>query len=420
MCAAIPVAIFCFGSALLILWSLVPRPSRFVVPGPRIDPHGRPGLLEAISDIARRTGQPMPAEVYVDLEVNASVMERGGILGMNKRRVLVLGLPVFSLLTIPQFKSLLAHEFGHFYWGDTRLGPWLHRAYAAISHTTEVLHQVRYTAWINLLLFGYAEWFIDIAQDLMRKQEFLADQLAARIAGARATIEGLQLLHVGEDAFDAYWRGTMAPMLRFGVRLPLLEGFRRFLAVQTISSSVLRKTDTRMKEDKTEEFDTHPALPERVAALAHVPSEDTEQPSNEMATIALLGDPSYLETALIDTILGKGKAASLRFVSWEDACADAYIPMWQDTVRTYARGLEGVTPEALPDLVKNLSTFGMEMLKKAKQGGEMDAVSSRTGAAVGSALALALRGAGWELRVSPGEPVCAQHGESRIEPFEVM
>lgn len=421
VCAVLPVTAFCVGSALLILWSLIPRPRRFVVPGPRLHLHAAPGLHEAVADIARRTNQPMPAEVYVNLQVNAAVTERGGILGMNKRRVLFLGLPIFPLLTLPQFKSVLAHEFGHFYWGDTRLGPWVHRAHLAIRHTTDVLHEVRYTAWINLLLFGYAEWFLDIAQDLSRKQEFLADQLAARTTSTKAAIEALQLTRVGEDAFDAYWRGTIAPMLRFGVRLPLLEGFRRFLAVQTISSAVLRTADTRMQEDKTDELDSHPALPERVAALAHLPAEAHEpQATSEVPTIALLGDPTAFETALIGEILGKSVVSNLRFVTWEDALDNAYIPLWQDTARTYARGLEGVTPEALPDLVKNLSTFGMELLKKANQSGEIDSLSSRTGVAIGSALALALHAAGWQLQVSPGQPVRAQRGGQRIEPFEVM
>ncbi|HEY0069004.1 MAG TPA: M48 family metallopeptidase, partial [Chloroflexia bacterium] len=227
ICAVLPVVVLCWGSALLIVWSLIPRYRRFKAPGQRLDLAGRPALYEVVADVANRTGQRMPSEVYMHMEVNASVTERGGIFGANKRRVLTLGLPLFSLLTVSQFKSLLTHEFGHFYWGDTRLGPWLHRSHEAIRNTIQLLHDIPYTAWINLLLFGYAEWFVDITQDLVRKQEFLADQLAAKTTGREVTIEALQRMHVGEDAFDAYWRGTITPMLWAGVRLPLLEGFRR-------------------------------------------------------------------------------------------------------------------------------------------------------------------------------------------------
>jgi hypothetical protein len=134
----------------------------------------------------------------------------------------------------------------------------------------------------------------------------------------------------------------------------------------------------------------------------------------------LLGDPTEFETVFIGKILGKDKTANLKFVTWEDARTHAYIPMWEDTARTYAGGLEGVTPEALPDLVKNLSTFGMALLKKSNQPGDLESLSSRAGIAIGSALALALLKAGWELRVSPGEPVRAHRGDKRIEPFEVL
>jgi Zn-dependent protease with chaperone function len=423
MCLVLPLAILFFGSALLILWSLVPRPRRFRAPGVRLDLPTRPALQAALADIAARTNQQMPAEVYVNLGANAAVTERGGILGANKRRVLFLGLPLFSLLTVPQFKSVLAHEFGHFYWGDTRLGPWLYRAERAISNTIEVLHDFQYTAWINLLLFGYAEWFMEITRDLRRKKEFLADQLAAKTAGKKATIESLHLMRVGEDALDTYWSGTIVPLLDFGVRPPLLEGFRRFLSVQTISSSVLRNANAHLKADRTEEFHTHPAFPERVAAIAQLPTDEAEaerQPDEQVPALSLLGDPADLETTLIGVVLGKKEISRLKPVIWEDACTQAYVPMWQDMVRTFSRGLEGVTPEALPDLVKNLSTFGMQMIKKANQPGELESLTTKTSAAIGSALALALRKAGWELSVSPGQPVCARRGESRIEPFEVM
>src|SRR5688572_13113486 len=246
-CIMLPVTLFCLASALLIVVSLIPRPGRFRAPGPKLDLNTQPELLDVIRNVARSTNQKMPTEAYVILDVNAAVTERGGILGFRKHRVLMVGAPLFPLLTIDQFRAMLAHEFGHFYWGDTRLGPWLHRADDAIHITIDTLDQAQYTAWVNVLLFGYAEWFFEITHDLMRQQEFLADQLAAKVAGSKARIEGLQLEYIGDDAFDAYWTGTILPILDFGFRPPILEGFRRFLAVQAISRSVLRKSDVRMK-----------------------------------------------------------------------------------------------------------------------------------------------------------------------------
>ena len=41
--------------------------------------------------------------------------------------LLAIGLPLLQTLTIEEFRALLAHEFAHFYSGDTRLGPWVFR-----------------------------------------------------------------------------------------------------------------------------------------------------------------------------------------------------------------------------------------------------------------------------------------------------
>jgi heat shock protein HtpX len=417
-CAALPPVLFGIGSGLVILWNLIPRPRRFVKPGPRFDLDSRPRLREIIADVAGRTGQPMPSVVYMLPDVNASVTEKGGVFGFRKQRVLAVGLPLFSILTVSQLRAVLAHEFGHFYWGDTRLGPWIGRTAEAISLTMEGLLQAQFTAWLNLFFFWYAELFQEAVFDLSRKQEFLADQLAARVAGARAKTEAIQLVHTGDDALHAYWSGTVAPLLRFGVRVPALEGFSRFVAAQGISAAIERKVATHLQEDRTGEYDTHPSLPERVAAIAHMPLGDSAD--EDPLSLSLLGDLEEADTMLIGEALGKDKVKGLRFVTWEDACEQAYLPMWEDTVRTYAAGLAGVTPEALPGIVKNLGVFGMEMLKKSKKPGDLESMGERTGTAIGSALALALRKAGWDLHVAPGVPVYAQRGDAAIEPFGVL
>lgn len=173
------------------------------------------------------------------------------------------------------------------------------------------------------------------------------------------------------------------------------------------------------KEDKTEEYDTHPALPERVTALERMPVEAPEIGSNSPA-ITLLTHLEGLEAALLTKILGKDNVRKLEFVAWENVLTKVYLPMWEETVRTYATGLECVTADALPDMVKNLSMFGMQMLKKSNRSGELDSLSERMGTVIGSALAVALYRMDWELRVSPGAPVSAHSGGTTIEPFEVL
>jgi len=54
------VAVFCVASALGILWSILPRPERFVPPGPRLEALTQPELFHVLRDVGAATGQRMP------------------------------------------------------------------------------------------------------------------------------------------------------------------------------------------------------------------------------------------------------------------------------------------------------------------------------------------------------------------------
>jgi len=117
--------LFIFGLVIAggLLWSLVPRPDKFTPPGPALTAQEHPRLFAELEKIALSLREPMPSEVYLIGDVNAWVADRGGILGFGSRRVMGLGLPLMSALTVSQFRAVLAHEFAHYYGGDTSLGP---------------------------------------------------------------------------------------------------------------------------------------------------------------------------------------------------------------------------------------------------------------------------------------------------------
>src|SRR5215467_4211225 len=94
------LAIACLIGALVVLWSILPRRDKFEPPGPRIDEAGQPRLFAEVGSIARAIDQEMPHEVYLVPEVNAWVAQRGGLMGIGSRRVMALGLPLLSLLTV--------------------------------------------------------------------------------------------------------------------------------------------------------------------------------------------------------------------------------------------------------------------------------------------------------------------------------
>src|SRR5438046_4880818 len=121
--------LFCVIGIVVIGVSIVPWPRRFEPPGPLLNPAGQPRLFAELQSVAQAVGESMPEEVYVTPEMNAGVLQRG------RRRVMVLGLPLMQVMTTSQMRAVLAHEFGHYYGGDTRLGPWIYRTRETIERT---------------------------------------------------------------------------------------------------------------------------------------------------------------------------------------------------------------------------------------------------------------------------------------------
>src|SRR2546430_16869096 len=81
----------------------------------------------------------MPTEVSLVADVNAFVTTRGGFMGFGSRRVMGLGLPLLQTLGVRELRAVLAHEFGHYHGGDTKLGPWIYKTRAAIGRTLQGL-----------------------------------------------------------------------------------------------------------------------------------------------------------------------------------------------------------------------------------------------------------------------------------------
>ena len=120
---------------IIILAGIIPRRDEFMEPGLRLTEDGHPRLFKELKAIAAAVGQKMPADVFLVPDLNAWVMQRGGRLGWGGRRVMGLGLPLLNLLSVSEFRAVLAHEFGHFHGGDTKLGPIIYNTRGAISRT---------------------------------------------------------------------------------------------------------------------------------------------------------------------------------------------------------------------------------------------------------------------------------------------
>ena len=243
-----------------------------------------------IEEEARTTGARAPDEVYATLEVNASVTEARG------RRIMIIGVPLLHITSERGMRGIIAHEFGHYAGGDTRLGPWVWRTYDGVARTIDYLtDDDGDDGWtqraVRQPFIWYGNAFMRITAAIKRRQEFAADQLAARSAGRDAYTEALRRIHAYGPSFDAYWENEVAAVLRAGRRPPVVHGFGEYLRSEPIDKAASEFLELQMKEE-TDRYDSHPSLIERIAALQEcAPGE----PDGSPPAMKLVRDPAELE-----------------------------------------------------------------------------------------------------------------------------
>ncbi len=257
------IAAFCVGAAVAVLWALVPRADTFEPPGPRLDDSRHPALFQMIRQVAAATGQAEPADVYLLNEVNAWVTHRGGAMGFGSHQVMGIGLPLLQALSVPELKAIIAHEFGHYLAGDVKLGPWIYKTRAAIGRTIAGVQGT----FIEAPFLWYGRQFLKLTHAVSRQQEFIADQVAARIAGTPDLASALRRITAVAPLFSSYLRDEVMPVLQAGFLPPIAGGFDEFLKADPVAASSQRIIDAAEDEDRTEVFDTHPPLRDRLAAL---------------------------------------------------------------------------------------------------------------------------------------------------------
>ncbi len=399
-------------AAFAILASIVPRRARMDPPGPAVTAGDQPELFEEIGIVAGAAGQAMPADVYIVPDVNAGVARTGGVLGIRSRSILLVGLPLMAVLTRAQLRAVLAHEFGHYYGGDTKIGPLIYRTREAISRTIESL-AASGRVLVRLPFLWYGRLFLRITQAVSRRQEFAADGLGARLVGASSMAEGLRSVHRAAPAWEPFLGQELGPLVMAGLLPPLAQGFRNYLRAPRVVQGVehsLRDLEGRARNP----YDSHPPLPERLRALQASADDgvtllaegrlatDSGTPADDASAIDLLRDLADLERRLME---GMGPPLGLEAVSWETGPQDAYPILWRRQISSAGTTLAGMTIGSIGEHLEEpfagrTTLIPYEMLA--------------------AAAALGLLERGWSLRTSFGEPILFARRETTLDLFADM
>jgi heat shock protein HtpX len=406
------VALFVFGIIITatMLWSLVPRRDSFVAPGMPLFRSDQPRLFTELDDIAASLNERLPGEVYLIPNANAFVADRGGIMGFGSRRVMGLGLPLFSVLTVSQFRAVLAHEFAHYYGRDTSLGPWVYRTKMAIVRIFQNVGSLRELTRIAILgimyvvvssiLKAYFKLFLRAINLVSRRQEFRTDELACLVVGRQPLIEGLRAIHGAALGWPFYWQNEVVPALGEGFLPAIGDGFARFMTAPHICDVVGKGLQKNLQEAKTNPYDTHPPLRERISATERLPA--LSAPEDTLRATTLLDHLQDLELQFIEDRVSDIKPGTLKYVSWDEVALRVRIPSWQKAVAAHAAVLKGVTAESIPDLIPTFPEIGSRIPDPKGMLLTPDQRTQRAGQLFATALVLALIENRWELYVQPG------------------
>jgi Zn-dependent protease with chaperone function len=403
----VKIALLCVAGAATIVWAILPRIDRFVPPGPPIASTDAPQLFAVLDEVAAATGQAMPEHVYLVNDVNAFVTQRGGVMGVGSKRVMGLGLPLMQSLTVQEFKAVLAHEFGHYHAGDVRIGPWIYKTRAAIGRTIEKLSD----SVLQKIFVLYGNLFLRVTHAVSRRQEFVADEVAAGAAGAAVMASALRKVHGAAVAFQSYWSSEVGPVLNSGYLPPLTAGFARFVEGDAMQARIALSIRSEEEGGESNPYDTHPPLRERVAALNALPAGTT---GDTRPAMSLLGDPARWERRLLGAVINPEWAQSLKPLSWDNVIDEVYVPMWRAAVKEHGGLIKGTILSRPAFAGKLADAIARGQLHDAEQ-----AVLFRV-QIMSTALSLALHSSGWSARTAPGQEVVFQRDGHEIRTYSEL
>lgn len=270
-----PPAVSVWAAAMMamLLLSLRVR-GREGAPGRLLGREEAPGLRALVDEARRVAGIGPVGEIRVTALPNVGVTRvfRGGILYCRPVKVLLVGLPCLRALTVPELASILVHEFAHFLGQDVHRGERLAVIDARVGNLQAAFERTGPLRWLSpvyLWARAYGAFFTVATARIRRRQEILADALAAR--ACTAPVYGRALIKA-------------AAVRRLFFRMAgrrLLAGIRKgepprnlFLetrdAIRGLHPDDRRRVMREVREAPEAALSTHPPLAERLERIGRL------------------------------------------------------------------------------------------------------------------------------------------------------
>ena len=265
-----------------------------------IESSDAPRLFEIVTGLCDLAGVAPPKSVVLDMTVGAWVKLDGFRQGAGSTR-LGIGYDLLAGLTEAELKAVLAHEVAHAHLVRRGLKRWLnHAVFRAVRLATGLVahvHPARQAGTerdFGESFLAPADWFARKCARRVaacsRQDEFDADAVAAKLAGATATRSAINKLErLAAVAARLPWRDRVA-------RVEKGSGFCEWLVTAFATPTDVETASTR---DVFSPYSTHPSIQDRLAAL---PVSSTEEVISGPPAINLLVDADQAAARLIAEI----------------------------------------------------------------------------------------------------------------------
>ena len=249
----------------------------------RIDPEQHSDIWEFVTGVAARVGATPPDHIVLGMSGSFHVTQSKTNLVNGPElsgRILHLSSPLMRVIDQDQLKAVLGHEFSHFTGGDTLYSVHIAPVYRSCQQGLATLRNSFDSGsgsglvWlvmalasipIMVVIYLYSLGFRVVDNAMSRRRELRADQLAAREFGERTMVSALVRVVGFGVVLDSVSHQQFVSLLAEG---KMFRNYSEHFAMSVGAwSDAATEVVSSALNAKTEMFDSHPALNDRLNAL---------------------------------------------------------------------------------------------------------------------------------------------------------
>ncbi|MEO0794391.1 MAG: M48 family metallopeptidase [Verrucomicrobiota bacterium] len=243
-------------------------------------------LYELVDEMRIELDCPRVKRICVSFEMNAAMHYKKkafGLLG-TQGHTLVLGLPLFSMLSGGQLRSVIAHELGHL--KKHRKNFWVRNVAARWANVSS--ENATLPILVRWPLKRFAEWYLprfcSHLSVLSRRHELEADEVAVSLTNRQLTASALRSICVASTYTETHAMDRLRQQMLKDESGPF-SFYNHLLAIsmEGLRSDLSELYTRKAMLEKAGPFDVHPSLSDRLEAIGTTLEEAKEQKQLKLA-----------------------------------------------------------------------------------------------------------------------------------------